>query len=143
MSDIAGRRCQFTHNPCGTDTWEAHTPCRCRECQAWLMECTHGQGIEIEHLRADLAYSHENTVLLGQSLNEANGRYLRMEAELAKLRAVAEAALAVAYAYGDTAHLREIIADYSDRIWPLEEALREVRAALDSPASATEGDAHE
>ena len=48
MRDIMERRCQVTHNPCGTDTWEAHTPCRCRACQAYLMDT-------IERLRADLA----------------------------------------------------------------------------------------
>jgi len=31
------RRCEITGNPCGTDTWEILTPCKCKQCQAWLM----------------------------------------------------------------------------------------------------------
>ena len=31
-------RCEITNNPCGSDTWEIHTPCKCRKCQAWIME---------------------------------------------------------------------------------------------------------
>ena len=29
-------RCHYTTNPCGTDTWQAGTPCVCQACQAWL-----------------------------------------------------------------------------------------------------------
>lgn len=36
--DRLDRRCEVTGNLCGTDTWEARTPCKCRQCQTWLME---------------------------------------------------------------------------------------------------------
>ena len=42
------RRCEFTKNLCGTDTWGSLTPCKCRQCQAWLMEYC----IELEQDRA-------------------------------------------------------------------------------------------
>jgi hypothetical protein len=39
------RRCEITRNLCGTDTWEVLTPCKCKQCQAWLMVyCTNLQS---------------------------------------------------------------------------------------------------
>ena len=34
MSDVL--RCELSTNPCGTDTWEINSPCKCSNCQAWL-----------------------------------------------------------------------------------------------------------
>jgi hypothetical protein len=32
----ADLRCLITGNPCGTDTWEKHSACKCVNCQTWL-----------------------------------------------------------------------------------------------------------
>jgi len=34
-------RCLITNNPCGTDTWEINTPCRCENCQQYLNDIRH------------------------------------------------------------------------------------------------------
>lgn len=32
------RRCEITHNTCGTDTWAYLVPCKCSQCQAYMWE---------------------------------------------------------------------------------------------------------
>ena len=31
-------RCEYTENPCGTDTWPIYQPCVCANCQRWICE---------------------------------------------------------------------------------------------------------
>lgn len=30
------KRCLYSKNPCGTDTWQAGKPCPCENCQEWI-----------------------------------------------------------------------------------------------------------
>ena len=62
------RRCEITTHPCGTDTWGSLTPCKCRQCQAWLMEYCN----ELEQDRAGANANSRDQILRIKSLEVKN-----------------------------------------------------------------------
>ena len=51
-----GRRCEYTGNPCGTDTWVKNQPCVCAQCQAWL--CEYNDDLTRQLAEAGIRHGH-------------------------------------------------------------------------------------
>jgi hypothetical protein len=39
------RRCEITKNECGTDTWMAGRPCKCKPCRDWCADYAKTYGL--------------------------------------------------------------------------------------------------
>lgn len=71
MSNLAELRCEITGNPCGTDTWQKHRPCKCDACQRYLCESlTEAQKRERE-ARAELDKCYEDIAGMGDLAERA------------------------------------------------------------------------
>ena len=71
-------RCEHSRNECGTDTWSV-MPCRCNNCQRWLLE-SHRQQAD------DIGYLESKIEEYAGAFDERLKRITALESELPRLQ---------------------------------------------------------